>query len=163
MGAPLIKEPRYAGTIHGETGFDGHDFPAPTTALDARRGVEFIIDTVMSEDEVTLIPTGPLTNIATALRLEPRIATRVEQISLMSGSADHGNATPTAEFNIFVDPEAADIVFRSGIPITMCGLNLTRQADAREAEVHRISSLANPVAVAVADLLDFYRSTVERV
>jgi inosine-uridine nucleoside N-ribohydrolase len=163
MGTPLVKEPGHAGAIHGKSGMDGHDFPTPSTPLDKRRAVEFIIDTVMAIDGVALIPTGPLTNVATALRLEPRIVSRIERLSLMGGSVDHGNVTPVAEFNVFVDPEAADIVFRSGVPITMCGLNLTRQADARPADVDRIRALRNPAAVAVANLLDFYRRAVERV
>ncbi len=160
---PMVREPRHAGTIHGESGLDGHDFPEPTTEVDARSAVDFIVETVRREDGVTLIPTGPLTNVATALDAAPDIRSRIEHISLMGGSMDYGNITPAAEFNIFVDPEAAAIVFRSGIPITMCGLNLTRQADARPVEVERLLEIGNPVADAVADLVKFYQKSVKRV
>jgi inosine-uridine nucleoside N-ribohydrolase len=162
MGHPLIREPMHAAAVHGETGLDGHDFPEPRTALDPRGGVAFIIETAMAVEGVTLVATGPLTNVATALRLEPRIAARLAGISLMGGSAGVGNVTPAAEFNAWVDPEAADVVFRSGVPITMCGLNLTHQATAGPAEIARIRTLGNPVAAAVADLLDFYRGTTAR-
>ena len=159
---PLLSRPRYA-TAHGESGLDGHEFPEPVTPLDRRRAVEFIIDTVMATEGVTLVPLGPLTNIATALRIEPRLAERTAHISLMGGSATVGNVTPVAEFNVWVDAEAADIVFRSGIPITMCGLNLTHQATIGEREIAAIRAIPNPVAQAVADLLGFYlRATLAR-
>ncbi|MGD9934762.1 MAG: nucleoside hydrolase [Dehalococcoidia bacterium] len=154
---PLLSQPRYA-TGHGESGLDGHDFPEPVTLLDPRHAVQFIIDTVMSTEAVTLVPIGPLTNIATALRLEPRLAERTAHISLMGGSATVGNVTPVAEFNVWVDAEAADIVFRSGIPITMCGLNLTHQATIGESDIGAIRAISNPVAKVIADLLGFYLS-----
>lgn len=156
---PLLREPVHAPSVHGETGLDGHEFPVPTKPLEARHATAFIIDTLMSVDGVTLVPVGPLTNIASALRLEPRLARRVQHISLMGGSATSGNVTPAAEFNVWADAEAADIVFRSGIPITMCGLNLTHQAAVGPAELESIRAIGNPVAQAVAGLLAFYRST----
>jgi len=163
MGHPLIQPPRYAPQIHGETGMDGPDLPTPTTPLHAQHAVDFIIDTVMSTNEVTLVPTGPLTNVATALRREPRIAKRIPEISLMGGSLTYGNATPAAEFNIYVDPEAAHIVFTSGIPIKMCGLNLTRQAAATDVEIKRIRDLGNNTGRIVAEMLEFYQGTLKRV
>jgi pyrimidine-specific ribonucleoside hydrolase len=163
MGHPLIQPPRYAAQIHGETGMDGPELPTPTTALHPRHAVDFIIDTVMATADVTLVPTGPLTNMATALRREPRIAARIPEISLMGGSLTYGNATPAAEFNIYVDPEAAHIVFTSGIPIKMCGLNLTRQASAGEAEIARMRALGNRTGRIAAEMLDFYKGTLQRV
>jgi len=163
MGHPLVQPPRYAPEIHGETGMDGPELPTPTTPLHDSHGVDFIIDTVMSTDDVTLIPTGPLTNVATALRREPRIAGRIPEISLMGGSLTYGNATPAAEFNIYVDPEAAHVVFTSGIPIKMCGLNITRQANATDVEIERIRALGNKTGTIVAGLLDFYKGTLKEV
>ncbi|MGQ0572358.1 MAG: nucleoside hydrolase [Armatimonadota bacterium] len=159
---PLISQPQHAPEIHGETGLDGPQLPAPTTPLHPKHAVDFIIDTVMSTDGVTLVPTGPLTNVATALRREPRLASRLVEISLMGGSLTFGNTTPAAEFNIWCDPEAAHIVFTSGVPIKMCGLNLTRQAEAGEAETERIRRLGNRTGRIVAELLDFFRGTLRR-
>ncbi|MEZ4661030.1 MAG: nucleoside hydrolase [Caldilineaceae bacterium] len=154
-GLPLVKPPMYAPEVHGETGMDGPELPTPTTPLDPRHGVDFLIDTVMAHDEVTLIPTGPLTNVASALRREPRIAERIPLISLMGGGLTCGNSTATAEFNIYVDPEAAHVVFSSGIPIKMCGLNLTRQANATDVEIARCRALGNRTGQIVAELLVF--------
>ncbi len=163
IGHPLVKAPLHVPEIHGETGMDGPTLPDPTTPLHPKHAVDFIIDTLMSQDGVTLIPTAPLTNIATALRREPRIASRIVEISLMGGSLTFGNSTPAAEFNIYVDPEAAHVVFTSGIPIKMCGLNLTRQASAGEEEVECIRRLGNRVSRVVAEMLDFYRGTLKRI
>ncbi|MCB9149944.1 MAG: nucleoside hydrolase [Caldilineaceae bacterium] len=162
-GLPLVKPPMFAPEIHGETGMDGPELPTPTTPLDPRHSVDFLIDTVMAHDEVTLIPTGPLTNVASALRREPRIAERIPLISLMGGGLTSGNSTATAEFNIYVDPEAAHVVFSSGIPIKMCGLNLTRQANATEVEIARCRALGNRTGQIVADLLVFFAGTVKEV
>lgn len=163
MDRPLMRPSRHAPEIHGETGLDGPHLPQPTTPLDPRHAVDFLIETVMSTDDVTLVPTGPLTNVATALRREPRIAKRLQEISLMGGSLTYGNSTPVAEFNIYCDPEAAHIVFSSGVPIKMCGLNLTRQAEATEVERERIRSLGTTVAKVVAEWLDFFSGTLKRV
>jgi inosine-uridine nucleoside N-ribohydrolase len=162
MAQPLLNQPRHAAAVHGETGLDGHLFPEPTTALDPRRAVEFIIDTLMTLGGMTIAALGPLTNVATALRLEPRLKERLTGISLMGGSAGIGNVTPVAEFNVWVDAEAARIVFESGVPITMCGLNLTHQATVGETELTRLRAIDNPVAQAVANLLGFYRETTMR-
>ncbi|MBI4279788.1 MAG: nucleoside hydrolase [Armatimonadetes bacterium] len=162
MARPLVRQPVHAGEIHGDSGLDGPDLPAPSTPLHPRHAVDFIIDTVMSTDGVTLIPTAPLTNVAAALRREPRLAKRIPEISLMGGSMTCGNSTPAAEFNIYCDPEAAHVVFTSGIPIKMCGLNLTRQANATEVEVERIRRLGNRTGRAVAEMLDFYRGRLRQ-
>ena len=159
---PLVRELRTAESVHGESGLGGVELPLPVTSIHARRAVEFLIDTVMANDGVHLFPIGPLTNVAMALRLEPRLASRLAHVSLMGGSATWGNATASAEFNIIVDPEAADIVCRSGAPLTMCGLNLTRQAFIDEAAVGRIRGLGNRTSRVVADLLDAYRQATSR-
>lgn len=154
---PLLKELRTAPSVHGESGLDGAELPAATTELHPKRAVDFLIDTLMANEGVILFPVGPLTNIATAIRIEPRILEHIAHISLMGGSATSGNATPAAEFNIWVDPEAADIVFRSGAPLTMCGLDLTRQAYVDEAVTRRFRNLGNRTGATIADLLDWNR------
>lgn len=160
MAHPLLKPPRHAPHVHGKTGMDGPELPVPATPLHPRHGVDFLIDTILSTDAITLIPTGPLTNVAAALRREPRIAERIVEISLMGGGLTSGNATATAEFNIYVDPEAAHIVFTSGIPIKMCGLNLTRQANATDVEINRIRALGNRAGQIAAELIAFYKGTL---
>ncbi len=113
MVAPLVTAPQF----HGETGLDGPVLPEPTHAAQNKHAVDFIVDTVMSTDDVTLIATGPLTNIASAINREPRIVERVKELCIMGGSVTYGNWTPAAEFNIFVDPEAASRVFNSGMHV----------------------------------------------
>lgn len=159
---PLLQAPRHAPEVHGETGLDGPDLPEPTTPVLPGHAVDFIVDTVMANEDVTLIATGPLTNVATALHREPRLAGRLHQISLMGGSLTYGNSTPAAEFNIWCDPEAAHIVFTSGVPIKMVGLNLTRQAEAGPEEIARIRGLGNRTGQIVADLLEFFSERLRR-
>ena len=153
---PLVQ-PRYtAASVHGETGLDGPDLPDPTTPVHSGHAVDFIIDTVMSKPDITLVPIGPLTNIAMALRQEPRLKNHIKEISLMGGSTTYGNVTMAAEFNIWCDPEAAHIVFTSDVPIKMVGLNLTRQAAATPEVIERIRNLNNQVGKIVAEMLTAY-------
>ena len=152
---PLVRELRTAPSVHGESGLDGAELPQPVAPLHSRRAVEFLIDTLMANQEVILFPIGPLTNVATALRLEPRIVEHLSQVSLMGGSSTWGNATAAAEFNVWVDAEAADIVFRSGAALTMCGLNLTRQAYVDDAVTSRFRGLGTRSGQTIADLLDW--------
>ena len=119
MVAPLVTAPQF----HGETGLDGPVLPEPTHAAQNKHAVDFIVDTVMSTDDVTLIATGPLTNIALLLKTFPEVKSRIERIVLMGGSVTRGNKGVMAEFNIFVDPEAAKIVLTSGLDITMATLD----------------------------------------
>lgn len=160
---PLVSEPLHAPIIHGETGLDGAELPEPTTSLEPRHAVEFIVETVRGRNGVSLVPTGPLTNVGTALRRAPDIAERIPEISLMGGSVGGGNTTAAAEFNIYCDPEAAHIVFSSGIPIKMSGLNITRQAAATVGRRDRIRSLGNRTGRVVAGWLDFFSARVKEV
>lgn len=152
---PLVTAPMF----HGESGLDGPVLPEPSMSARPEHAVDFIVDSVMSTDGITIAATGPLTNIATALNREPRIADRIKEISIMGGSATYGNWTPTAEFNIFVDPEAARRVFASGVPIKMCGLNLTQQACITPAEFERIAALSTKSGRFAADLLRFFMAS----
>ena len=156
---PLIREQIIAPDIHGESGLDGPAWGAPEVAVDPRHAVDLIIDTVLSQDDVTLVPVGPLTNIALAMRREPRIVPRLREIVLMGGGYERGNRTPVAEFNVYADPEAADVVFRSGAPITMMGLDVTHQVKATADVVERVRAIGNPVSGLVSELLTFFAST----
>lgn len=156
---PLLRDLTVAAHIHGESGLDGTTLPEPTVALDPRHAVDLIIDTVLAADPgaITLVPTGPLTNIAMAMRREPRIVPRVREVVLMGGSYTRGNTTPAAEFNVAVDPEAAAAVFAGGWPVTMVGLDLTHQALVTPDVLARIAAISTPVASTVVELLTFYR------
>jgi purine nucleosidase len=157
---PLVRPLVTAAYVHGESGLDGTKFPEPTVGVAEEHAVDFIVRTVMESDgDITLVPVGPLTNIAMALRREPRIVEKVQEVVLMGGSTARGNHTPAAEFNIVVDPEAAAAVFSAPWPVTMVGLNLTHQAGATPEVVERIRSLGTPLAQTVVELMAFFRST----
>jgi inosine-uridine nucleoside N-ribohydrolase len=160
---PLARELRTAEDIHGESGLDGPEIPEAAFEPDDRGAVDLIADTLRASPEpVALIPVGPLTNIAAFLRKHPDLKDRVSGVSLMGGSMGLGNTTPAAEFNIYVDPEAAREVFESGLPITMSGLDVTHQAGAGPAERDRLRSIGG-VGGVVAGFLDFFAGTYERI
>src|SRR5205823_3006158 len=151
---PLVRPARHAPNIHGESGLDGPHIPEPDIETVPQHGVDLLIDLLMKSDgDITLVPTGPLTNIATAMRSEPAILPKIKAISLMGGAIGLGNVTPAAEFNIWADPEAAAIVFDCGRPITMCSLEVTHQALATDEVLHRLREAQRPVATFAADLL----------
>lgn len=155
---PLVRSIETAPDIHGESGMDGPVLPEPTTTLDPRHAVDLIIDTIMSHDPgtITLVPTGALTNIALAVRKEPRIASRVKEVVLMGGGYHVGNWSPVAEFNIKIDPEAAHIVFNESWPVVMVGLDLTHQALATPDVVQTIAGIGTAPAAFVVELLEFF-------
>lgn len=155
--SPLLRELVTAPEIHGEAGLEGHEWPRPSLRPVPEHAVDLITELVMSSPgEITLVPVGPLTNLAVALRREPRLARRVREVVVMGGSFTRGNTTPAAEFNVFVDPEAAAIVFAAGWPLTMVGLDVTEQAVAGQQQLERIAALGTPVSAAVIELLSFY-------
>lgn len=145
-----------ADNVHGKSGLDGPKVEEPKRKPESKHAVDFIVETVMNTEHVTLIATGPLTNIASALNREPKIAERVDGLYLMGGGAYAGNWTPAAEFNIYVDAEAAYKVFHSGMPIYMVGVNLTRQCPVTPEFIERIRSLGNTTGTFAAELLDFF-------
>src|ERR671914_1546973 len=160
---PLYRPLHTAEDIHGESGLDGPKIPDPSFEPDERTATDLIADTLREAPEpVTLIPTGPLTNVATFLREHPELKDRVAHISLMGGSIGLGNTTPAAEFNIYVDPEAAREVFESGLPITMSGLDITHQAGAGPLERMRLRATGR-VGGVVAGFLDYFAATYESV
>ncbi len=153
---PLFVPARHAEQAHGRSGMDGPLLAEPARAVASLDAVRFIIDTLRREDDVWLVPIGPLTNIALALREAPDIATRVAGLSLMGGSAGAGNVTAAAEFNLWADPHAAAIVFASGAPLRMCGLNLTTQFLVDEATIAALRAIGNRAAIFAAELFEFY-------
>jgi purine nucleosidase len=157
--APMRRPLQTAEMIHGETGINGIDVIEPKTPLQSQHAVDYIIDTLLDaeDDSITMIPVGPLSNIGTAIDREPAILPKIEQIVLMGGAMrEGGNRTPSAEFNILVDPDAADIVFRCGRPITQMGLDVSHQVLSTRDRVERIKVLGNPVADATAAMLSFF-------
>ncbi|TNH86526.1 pyrimidine-specific ribonucleoside hydrolase RihA [Aeromonas hydrophila] len=154
---PLARELIIADNVHGESGLDGPTLPDPAFAPVAMTALELMAKCLRESPEpVTLVPTGPLTNIALLLAAHPELKAKIARIVLMGGAAGPGNWTPAAEFNIYVDPEAADMVFKSGLPITMCGLDVTHEAQVMDEDIARVRAITNPVAQCVAGLLDFF-------
>ncbi len=151
--APLVRRLVTATYAHGENGLGGAVFPEPTTKPVATPAAEMIREIVRKyPGEVTLITIGPLTNIASALNSDPELASMVRALVMMGGSLSGGNITPAAEFNVYVDPEAARIVFQSGIPVTMVGLDVTRKTSLTEEHVRTLEAAQNPVSQAAAKI-----------
>lgn len=156
---PLLRPLRTAPEIHGKTGLDGANLPQPRMRLQPRHAVDWLIETLMGRPDrgTTLVAIGPLTNVALALRREPGIVGKLAELVIMGGaSRAGGNVTPAAEFNIHVDPHAADIVLRCGVPIALMTLDVTHQVLATRARRDRIRALGTPAAATVTALLDFY-------
>ncbi len=154
---PLFRNLIIADYVHGEMGLDGPSLPEPTQQPEPQSAVEAMARILTeSPEKITLVPTGPLTNIATFLLAYPHLKPKIERISLMGGGAFRGNMTPTAEFNIYVDPEAAAVVFNSGVPITMCGLDVTHKALVFQEDIDRFRAIGNRTGQVVAELMDFF-------
>ncbi|EPR15357.1 hypothetical protein L905_03480 [Agrobacterium sp. TS43] len=156
---PLVRKPITAEHVHGSTGLDGPVLDEPTMEAQKQHAVDFIIETLMREPAgtVTLCTLGALTNVALALLKAPEIADRVKELVMMGGGFfEGGNITPAAEFNIYVDPQAADIVFRSGMPIVMMPLDVTHKLLTTKARVSRIRDIGTRPAIAMAEMLEFF-------
>jgi purine nucleosidase len=157
---PLLRPQIIAPGVHGESGLDGPSFGEPTVPVADEHAVDFLVRTLMASDgEITLVPVGPLTNIAMALRREPRIAGQVQGVVLMGGAYTRGNRTPAAEFNILADPEAAAVVFAAGWPLTMVGLELTHQARATRQVMDEIAAIDTPLSATVVEMMKFFGET----
>lgn len=152
---PLVAEVRHAAYVHGESGLDGADLPEPSRGPVSHDAVGFIIETCRKNEGTWLVPTGPLTNIALALRSAPDLAHRIAGISLMGGGT-FGNRTAIAEFNIWADPEAAAIVFDYGGPLIMSGLNVTHRLQATPDRIAQVHALQGRLANVLADLFEFF-------
>ncbi|TGH17170.1 ribosylpyrimidine nucleosidase [Escherichia coli] len=146
MPQPIMRQQIVADNIHGETGLDGPVFEPLTRQAESTHAVKYIIDTLMTSDgDITLVPVGPLSNIAVAMRMQPAILPKIREIVLMGGAYGTGNFTPSAEFNIFADPEAARVVFTSGVPLVMMGLDLTNQTVCTPDVIARMERAGGPV------------------
>ncbi|HJO41032.1 MAG TPA: nucleoside hydrolase, partial [Acidimicrobiales bacterium] len=152
---PITSEPFHASHVHGQTGLGNTDLPEPDGLADSDDAVGFILEKTREEEGIHLIPIGPLTNIALAIKADPSLVNRVASITLMGGGAGIGNVTSAAEFNIFADPEAADLVFRSGAQLNMLGLNLTHQVLMGSVHADYCYALDTPVGKTAGDLLNF--------
>lgn len=154
---PMRRKLEIAESVHGDSGLDGPELPNSFKSPENINAIDMMAKVISeSSDKVILIPTGPLTNIAIFLLAYPHLHSKIKCISLMGGAAKGGNWTAAAEFNILVDPEAADIVFKSGVPITMSGLDVTHKAQIRKGEIKRIKEQGGKVAIMVGELLEFF-------
>lgn len=156
-GQPMIREKMTAGDIHGETGLDGPVFEPLKRTLEPEHAVNFIVRTLMeSKDPITVVTTGPMTNLGMAIRMEPKIVDKIERIVLMGGAYTNGNVTPAAEFNIIADADAAYVCFTSGRPITMIGLDVTRKALCYPQVVERMNKIGNKASKLFVDLMGHF-------
>lgn len=155
---PLKRELVTAEYVHGSTGLNGPTLPEPVMPLQDQHAVDFIVETLLAaEGSVTLCPLGPLTNIAMALQNAPEITFKIDEIVLMGGGCfEGGNVTPPAEFNIYVDPQAADIVFKSGLAITVLPLDVTHQVLTTADRINAFRGLGNKCGIATAEMMDFF-------
>ncbi|PXY37779.1 nucleoside hydrolase [Prauserella flavalba] len=160
---PLTRPLRIADDVHGESGLDGPTFGDPSVRVSGEHAVELMHRILTTHPEpVTLVPTGPLTNIALLLTRYPEDAERIREVVLMGGSTERGNVTPYAEANVYVDPEAAAIVFAAEVPVTMCGLNVTHHALVTPEVVARFEGLAGALGRTCVELMTFFGSTYRR-
>lgn len=158
---PLVEAPRHAAVVHGANGLGGVRLKEPSIGPASADAVAFILESTRRMPDTWLVPIGPLTNVAMALQRDPALVTRIAGISLMGGSAAVGNVTPAAEFNVWADPEAADVVFRSGARIRMSGLHLTHQLRSADLQAERLRAHGTPLAGFVAGLLEFLHDRME--
>lgn len=161
---PIARVLQTAEWIHGENGLGGPVLPEPTVPLDERTATELMADTLLAADEpVAIVATGPITNVAVLLRDRPELAERIREVVWMGGSTERGNATPYAEFNALVDPEALDLVMRSGVRFTMVGLNVTHRALVTPAVRERLARAGTRSAAFAGELLDFFCRTNDEI
>jgi inosine-uridine nucleoside N-ribohydrolase len=162
-GRPLLREPSVAANVHGETGLDGPDLPPPSRSPAAEHAIDWMAATLTSAPgRVTLVPTGPLTNVALLLARYPEVVSRIERVVLMGGAIGEGNVTPAAEFNIWSDPEAAARVFTSGLDLTMAGLDVTHKALMTQGHADRLAATGRAGQL-VADLYAHYSQFHQRI
>jgi len=164
MSLPMVREQIVAANIHGDTGLDGPVFELLQIKVEDKHAISYIIETLTASDgDITLVPVGPLSNIAMAMRIEPRIIPKIAEIVLMGGACSLGNTTPSAEFNIYADPEAAHVVFTSGVPIVMMGLDLTNQTVCTNEVITRIESIGNRASALFCDIMRYVLKTQNEV
>ena len=154
---PLMRELIIADNVHGESGLDGPALPEPGFAAQSCTAVELMANILRdSVEPVTIVATGPQTNVALLLNSHPELHAKIERIVIMGGAMVLGNWQPAVEFNIYVDPEAAEIVFQSGLPVVMAGLDVTHKAQIHVEDIEHFRRIGNPISTIVAELLDFF-------
>jgi purine nucleosidase len=155
---PLVQPLQASAYVHGESGIGNSQLPEPRATPVAKHAVDYLIDCVLANpNEISIFPIGPLTNIAMAIRKEPRFARAVKELVIMGGAIlEYGNFTPQAEFNIFVDPHAAHIVFHSGIPITLIPLDVTHKCLLLQHHVERLMQISSPISRFIRDAMEVY-------
>lgn len=162
---PLVQPLRASADVHGESGLGNSNLPEPRTKPIQGHAVDFLIERVLAEpDEISIFPIGPLTNISMAIRKEPKFAKAVKELVIMGGAIqDGGNMTPLAEFNIYVDPHAAHIVFHSGIPITLIPLDVTHKCLLKREHIERLLKIDSPISRFISDAVSIYlKASYER-
>lgn len=163
-GRPIVREKTIAGDIHGKTGLDGPVFPPLERQAGPEHAVNYLIRRLLnSDEEITVVTTGPMTNLAMAMRMEPKIVEKIRRIVLMCGAYTNGTVTPAAEFNIFADPEAAHICFTAGRPITMIGLDVTRKVLCYPEIVQRMEKVGNRASALFVQLMGHFCKTQKEV
>ena len=163
-GKSILGAFEEANDIHGESALDGAELPEPKIELSPLHAVDLIAKLIRESDKsVTLIATGPLTNIALFLKMHPRLKPKISEIVFMGGSASRGNRTPYAEFNIWMDPEAAEVVLQSGLPLTMCGLDVTHQALVTPDIFNELDKINSKLSKIIIGLLKFFAKTYDEV
>ncbi|MGD9909873.1 MAG: nucleoside hydrolase [Candidatus Izemoplasmatales bacterium] len=161
---PLIKEVVVCEAIHGASGLDGFDFDEPKFGFDKRNAVNFMIEAIHhSKEKVTIVTTGPMTNLALALKVDPSIKSNIKEVVLMGGSISNGNVTPAAEFNIQSDPEAAYIVFNSGLTVKMFGLDVTRKVKVLPSVIERMRKINNHASDLFVKLMEVFNQNQRQV
>ena len=155
---PLVQPLRASADVHGESGIGNSRLPEPKTQPVSQHAVDYLIERVLAEpNEISIFPIGPLTNLAMAIRKEPRFARAVKELVIMGGAIlEHGNITPLAEFNIYVDPHAAHIVFHSGIPITLIPLDVTHKCLLKQEHVDRLMNIDSPISRFIRETMEVY-------
>lgn len=162
-GKPLKREPQTCAAIHGESGLDGFEFPPLKIRFHQQNAVELMKNLLQNHDHVTLVPTGPLTNIAELLMKHPEVKKNIKSIVLMGGSMGHGNVSPAAEFNILCDPEAADVVFNCGLPAYMLGLDVTRQALVTKKVMKKMATVHNDAGKLFTALMKVFNENQKKI
>ena len=155
---PLVRDKMICEEIHGETGLDGYVFKKHNKIISSLKGFELIIDLTLKHEHVTIVATGPITNVALALKTNPEIKKHIDEIIFMGGSVDNGNVSPAAEFNVLCDPEATYIILNSGISVKMVGLNVTRKVLCSKEVVSRMGKIENKTSDLFVKLMDVFNA-----
>lgn len=158
LDEPLVTEKQICEVIHGKTGLDGYDFKSHNKSIEKINGPELIVNLTSNNEHVTIIATGPITNVALALKVRPEIKNHIDEIIFMGGSVDNGNVSPAAEFNVLCDPEATHIVLKSGIPVKMVGLNVTRKVLCSKDVVKRMAAINNQTSDLFVKLMNVFNA-----